>query len=347
MSDYQPPEMYRPYPTRSHPLADAAGRHAKDWARRMGMLGTFWEERDIDELGAATFAARTHPDASESALHLLSEWHIWGFHLVAHIGDEYRRTRDIAGAKHFARRLPTFMPLDSAVVASPVNAAERGLADLWVRTAPSMPGALREQLRRNVKSYGDSHVEELSNLCQDRVPDPSGYLATRTQTFGVAWAHDLIRHTIDDRVPQEVFDTWPMRALLAAFFEATGPQSDARTYREDVRGDTKVNNGVHVYTRFLGCPPQRAGEVLNSLGTERLRRFENLAITEVPALAVELGMGLADGERLLRHIDHLRQFTAGTHDWLCRERTPPARRPSATKRLPGPPAAPTALLNLL
>ncbi|MCP3802737.1 hypothetical protein NLX83_26030 [Allokutzneria sp. A3M-2-11 16] len=314
MSAYRQPEMYRPYPARSNPRAAEAGAHARDWARRTGMLAGLWDERDIDELGAATFAAHTHPEAAEAALFLLSEWHIWGFYLAGHFG-EYRRTRDIGGAKLFARRLVAFTTTEAL---TPGNPAERGLVDLWPRTTRTMPAEQRERLRRNIQCYVDAHVEELFNLCQNRVPDPSSYLATRTRTLGVPWAHDLIRHLIDDELPRQVFSTWPMRALLAAFFEATAPQRDAWSYQEDGSRGMTTNNGVHVYARFLGCSSQRAGEILNNLGTERLRRFENLAITEVPALAVELGLGLTDGERLLRHIDHLRQFTAGTHQWIQR-----------------------------
>ncbi|SDM85037.1 terpene synthase family protein [Allokutzneria albata] len=314
MSEYRQPEMYRPYPARCNSRVAEAGAHATDWARRTGMLAALWDERDVDELGAATFAAHAHPEVAEPALFLLSEWHIWGFYLAEHFA-EHRRTRDIGGAKLFARRVAAFTAAESL---TPGNPVERGLADLWSRTTRAMPRELKERLRRNIQGYVDAHVEELFNLCQNRVPDPSSYLATRTRTLGVPWVHDLIRHLVDHELPRQVFETWPMRALLAAFFEATALQRDAWSYQEDGGRGAKINNGVHVYARFLGCSSQRAGEILNNLGTERLRRFENLAITEVPALAVELGLGLADGERLLRHIDHLRQFTAGTHQWIQR-----------------------------
>ncbi|WP_143261806.1 hypothetical protein [Allokutzneria sp. NRRL B-24872] len=315
MSAYRRPEMYRPYPLRSNPRTSEAAAHATDWARRTGMLKALWTEHDIEELGAATFAAHTHPEAAEPALFLLSEWHIWGFALVEHFG-EFRRTRDVGAAKLLARRLAACTTTESL---TPGNAVERGLADLWPRTTRTMPDELRERLRRHLQECADAHVEELSNLCQNRVPDPSSYLATRTRTVGAHWAHDLIRHLIDDELPQQVFATWPMRALLDAFSETLGLQWDAWSYEEDASRAEKTNNGVNVYARFLGCSSQRAGEILNNLGTERLRRFENLAITEVPALAVELGLGLADGERLLRHIDRLRQFTAGAQQWVQRE----------------------------
>ena len=58
----------------------------------------------------------------------------------------------MAGAKVFNARLLAFMPLDStAAPPVPLNAVERGLADLWTRTAAPMSPNARRQFRSAVE----------------------------------------------------------------------------------------------------------------------------------------------------------------------------------------------------
>lgn len=64
---------------------------------------------------------------------------------MAHLGtygDDYYpvvfgRTHDMVGAKVSNERLSQFMPVESTVTPLPVNALERGLADLW--SVPRVP----------------------------------------------------------------------------------------------------------------------------------------------------------------------------------------------------------------
>ena len=94
-----------------------------------------WDAHKLWAFDFALCAAGIYPDSNLEELDLASQWLTWGTW-----GDDYYpvafgRTRDLAGAKVSNERLARFMPVESAELPVPVNAIERGLADLWLRTA--------------------------------------------------------------------------------------------------------------------------------------------------------------------------------------------------------------------
>ncbi len=99
-----------------------------------------WNEHKLRAFDFALCSAGIHPDATADQLNLTTDWLAWGTY-----GDDYYpvifgRTRDLVGAKACTRRLSEFMPVEPtdiplSVVPVPGNALERGLADLWARTA--------------------------------------------------------------------------------------------------------------------------------------------------------------------------------------------------------------------
>ena len=82
---------------------------------------------------------RIDPDAPGSELDLSTGWLTWGTYADDYFPVVFGRTRDMAGAKVFNERLSAFMPLDLGATPAPTNPVERGLADLWLRTAAPMP----------------------------------------------------------------------------------------------------------------------------------------------------------------------------------------------------------------
>ena len=116
-----------------------------------------WDEHKLDALRLRRCARRgIHPDATADELDLDLGWLAWGTYGDDYFPAVFGRTRDLAGAKvfnapavgvHAGRRAPT--------AASPANPVERGLADLWARTAgPDDPSA-RRQFRKAIEDMTD------------------------------------------------------------------------------------------------------------------------------------------------------------------------------------------------
>ena len=148
---FELPKFYEPYPARCNPHLEAARDHSKAWARDMGMIegSGIWDEDDFDSHDYALLCAYTHPDASTAKLATVTDWYVWVFFFDDHFLERFKRSQDIAGAKAYLDRLPSFMPLHSDGPGTgpdegPSNAVERGLADLWARTVPAMSEGWRK-----------------------------------------------------------------------------------------------------------------------------------------------------------------------------------------------------------
>lgn len=186
------PEFDLPFGTTLSPHLDGARVRIVDWARRMGILEAqpgvpgshIWDEERLVAIDLPLCAAGLQPDATAEELDLSSGWLTWGTY-----GDDWfpvvhGRLRDLAGARLANARLSLFMPLDGSAAPEPVNALERGLADLWQRTAAPMDERARRTFRTAVESMTASWLWELANQAQNRIPDPVDYIEMRRLTFG-------------------------------------------------------------------------------------------------------------------------------------------------------------------
>jgi germacradienol/geosmin synthase len=197
------PEFYMPFAARANPHLDRAREHVKAWAREMQMLDSGlggWHEAGFDAADFGLLTALTHPDATAAELDLVSDWHVWGFFADDAFVPAFKRTRDLAAAKAFVARLRAFMPSDPATMPVPANPVERGLADLWRRTAPAMPADLRGLFAAHVMAFIGSWLWELASLSQNRVPDPVDYIEMRRTTGGAHLSAALGRHTLAEEV---------------------------------------------------------------------------------------------------------------------------------------------------
>jgi germacradienol/geosmin synthase len=207
------PPFYMPYTARVNVHLEHARQHCIDWARSMGMLEplpgvpgpSVWTEKKLAGYDFAVCAARLHPDATAPQLDLSSAWLTWGTY-----GDDtfpvyYGSTRNLAAAKAQNDRLSMFMPLDGAPMPPALNPLERGLADLWIRTATPMPTAHQRQFRKGVEVMTESWLWELLNQIQHRIPDPVDYIEMRRKTFGSDLTMNLARITKGANIPPAIF----------------------------------------------------------------------------------------------------------------------------------------------
>lgn len=335
------PEFSMPFSARLNPHVDAVRQHGRQWARRMGMLGgadrrelPVWDEPGFEAADFGLFAALTHPEASARDLELVNDWHLWGFFTDDYFVTAYKRPRDLVGAKAFLARLPAFMPIEGAETPTPVNPVERGLADVWQRTAPGLSVEARRALAGSVQDFIGSWWWELANLTQNRVPDPVDYVEMRRRTGGTAFSIGLAQHALGEEIPAEIFETHPMRSLLNSFADVGPLRNDIFSYQKEIEREDDVGNGVVVVQRFLEIDPQRAADILNDLTDARLSQFQHVATHELPALFDELELSAAVRDTLRRYVDALGRWMAGDLEWSKR-----------TGRYAEPPPATTIRLN--
>jgi germacradienol/geosmin synthase len=227
----------------------------------------------------------------------------------------FGNTRDMAGAKVFNARLSTFMPLDLTPIPLPVNAVERGLADLWSRTASPMPANARRRVRRAVEDMTASWLWELANHMQHRIPDPVDYVEMRRRTFGSDLTMTLRQLTPGREIPSAISRTRPMWELVNSAADFACLTNDIFSYRKEVEVEGELHNGVLVIQSFLDCDAQRAIEVVNDLMTSRIRQFEHIVATELPALFDEVALEGTTRETLNGYVEGLQDWMAGVLNW--------------------------------
>ncbi|RJL31412.1 terpene synthase family protein [Bailinhaonella thermotolerans] len=318
-----PGEPLMPYPIRMSPHLGAAREHCVEWAREMGMfdavpgmeLGGVWDERRMREIDLAHCAAMIHPDADPAGLNLSADWLTWGTY-----GDDFYpvvfgATRDLAAAKACTDRLPAFMPLDAGETPVPANAIERGLADLWRRTAGPMPEGARRRFRAAVETMTESWLWELANQAANRIPDPIDYVEMRRRTFGSDMTMGLARLAHWDEVPEELYLTRTMRELETAAQDYACFTNDLFSYQKEIEFEGEMHNLVLVIENFLGVDRWRARDVVADLMTARMRQFQHIVAEELPAMFDEHDLDPSVREILTRHAERLKNWMSGILEW--------------------------------
>ncbi|MEV5681392.1 terpene synthase family protein [Streptomyces sp. NPDC052164] len=317
------PDFGLPYPlTLSPHLAGARNRNI-EWARRMGMLGPLpgrpgshvWDERRARNIDLPLCSAGIDPDATPEELDLSSNWLTWGTY-----GDDlypviYGRARDLAGAWAANERLRSFMPLDGKPVPEPTDAMERGLADLWARTAGPMDEASRRTFRKAVDDMLDSWLWELANQAQNRVPDPVDYIEMRRFTFGADMTMRLSRLSHGDRVPADVYRSGPIRSLENAAVDYATLLNDLFSYQKEIEYEGEVHNCVLVVQNFFGVDYPTAVSMVHELMQGRLRQFEHVIEHELPLLYDDFALDADAREILDTYVLDLQNWLAGILNW--------------------------------
>jgi germacradienol/geosmin synthase len=323
----EPPEVYRPHPTRVSPHLDTARRSSIAWTRRMGMLDPvplpapgapasgLWTEHQVTVFDFAYCAAMLQPEAPAADLETLAGWLTWGTYADDYFPAVFNRTRDVAAARLFIERLVLFMPLEGGTTPAPVNPVERGLGDLWARTAALLEPPSRREFRAAVEKMLRSWLWELANHVQHRIPDPVDYIEMRRLTFGseLTMVYAWLRHGW--RLPAALLDSRPMESLRNAAFDYSGLVNDIFSYQKEIEFEGELNNGVLVVQHFLGCDRQRATDIVNDLVTQRMHQFERIAADELPVLARDLGIDEAARADLDGYVAGLRDWMAGVVEW--------------------------------
>ncbi|MEU9859800.1 terpene synthase family protein [Streptomyces sp. NPDC047971] len=315
------PDFYVPYPARLNPHVETARVHTREWARAMGMLegSGVWEEHDLESHDYALLCSYTHPDCDAEALSLVTDWYTWVFFFDDHFLEIFKRTQDRAGGKAYLDRLPAFMPRDPATaMPDPANPVEAGLADLWTRTVPAMSPAWRARFSEATEALLYESLWELDNINEGRIANPVEYIEMRRKVGGAPWSAGLVEYAAGAEVPERVAHSRPLRVLRDSFSDAVHLRNDLFSYQREVEDEGENSNGVLVLEKFLGCTTQEAAEAVNDLLTSRLQQFENTALTEVPGLCLEQGLGPGECAAVAAYAKGLQDWQSGGHEWHLR-----------------------------
>ncbi len=318
------PKFYMPFSTTLNPNLDAARKHSKQWARQMGMLATLpgipdafiWNDHKFDVADVALCGAWIHPNGSEHELNLTACWLVWGTYADDYFPAIYGNIRDLAGAKVFNARLGAFMPLDdSTPPAVPTNPVEKGLADIWSRTAGPMSSTARSEFRRAIQDMTDSWVWELANQTQNRIPDPIDYIEMRRKTFGSDLTMSLSRLSQGGEIPMEIYYSRPMRSLENSAADFACFTNDIFSYQKEIEFEGEIHNCVLVVQNFLNCGIVEAVEIVNNLMTARAQQFQHIVKTELPVLFEDFNLDESTREKLMKYVEKLEHWMCGVLKW--------------------------------
>ncbi len=350
---FELPELYMPFSARLNLHVEALRKHAKAWAREMGLLGPLpdvrgrwgmWDEDRWDSAQLDLFSALTVPDAELAELELVNDWHVWAVYVKDYFLEYYKRRRDLLGAKAFLSRLPAFAAAEGTVTPVPTNPVERALADLWSRGAKVMSAGLRRSLAGCVEGMAQGLLWELVNLIQNRTPDPVEFEEMRPPLTFTRAARFLILYALHLEDPPEIYLSPPMRALVTAFETGTNMYYNFFAYVRKVDFEHDFNTCVVVMQRFFDCDVQEAVDVINEMAISRLRQFEYTVATELPALFDALDVDTSAREGVLTYVEGLKAYMAGVLSWATSPTTLYGKKASRdAPAAPRPVTVPTGL----
>ena len=335
-----------PFPLTLSPHLEASREHVVSWAATMGLLSEgIWDEARLRAFDLALCSAGIHPEATPGQLDLTTGWLTWGTY-----GDDcypiiFGRGTNIPGARACNDRLAQFMPLDLAAMPVPASALERGLADLWTRTAGPMGTHEREMFRHTITEMTESWVWELSNQAQNRIPDPIDYIEMRRKTFGSDLTMSLSRLAHQGGFRTDVYRLSPVVAMENAAADYACLVNDVFSCQKEIQFEGEIHNAVLVVQKFLDGDAAEAMRVVGELANARMRQFQHIVGTELPPLTATLHLGSAARDAIDGHARSLQDWMSGILNWHkgCHrygEADLARNARSAHTALPGRPAQP-------
>ncbi|MGE7434392.1 terpene synthase family protein [Kitasatospora sp. NPDC001175] len=349
------PEFTMPFTTSLSPHLAGARLENLEWVRRVRLLDAdpgipgsdIWDEQRLTDIDLPLCAAGIDPDATPEELALSSAWLTWGTYADDYYPAVYGRTRNPAGAKLANERFSLFMPIDGESVPEPVTGLERGLADLWQRTAAPLDTEARRDFRAAVEAMTESWLWELANQLQHRIPDPVDYLEMRRTTFGSELTSLLSRISHGRRIPAEIYRSGPVRSLESAAMDYAALMNDVFSYQKEIEFEGEVHNGVLVVQNFFDCDYPTALRIVNDLMTSRITQFQHVAEHELPVLYDDFDLDQQTRRAVDDYVQDFRYWLAGIKIWhedciryreqdILRHSARSGRHLAAARRFAGP-----------
>ncbi|WP_438490511.1 terpene synthase family protein [Streptomyces sp. S186] len=331
----QLPDFPMPFTTTLSPHLETSRCNVVTWAHRMGLLrpqpgvpfSGIWDEDALNRFDPALRAAGRHPDATPDALDLDTQWLAWGTYADDYYPAVFGRTRDVAGAMAATKRLSALMSVEEhrmpvegsdpapAPAPAPANALERGLADLWSRTAGPLTVDARRAFKATVETMTAGWLWELDNTVLHRIPDPVDYIEMRRATSGSELTMSRCRLGHGRRVPPEIYRSGPMRSLENAAADYACLLNDVFSYGKEIEYEGEVHNGILVVQNFFACDHPSALAIVHDLMTSRMREFQYIAATQLPVVYDDFGLSAEARATLDGYVGQLENWLAGLLTW--------------------------------
>lgn len=314
---FEIPEVYMPFATTVSPHLDAVRAGLKSWARRTGMFSpipgdSVWDEQAFDAADLALCCSLVYSEKSIPEIEHSAAWFAWMTHFDDYIVLMFGHTRNPAGAKALAARLLEFMPIEPVIPSPlPMNFVERGLIDLWSRTAPSLSVPQREVLRSALERWLDCHVQEIADRATRRVSDPIDYMEMRKLTFGMDVALRMAVMSPDFALPPELRGNRSVHEMEMCACDAMCLYNDIISYEKEIEFEGEPHNAVLVVQHFLDCDFAEALLWVERLIAARIGRFEHIVAVELPILLGDPALDAQVAERLNRWVKQLERWMSG------------------------------------
>lgn len=313
---YTLPSFDVPFVLTLSPHLDQAREEIITWGREMGIHSEgIWDEAKHRGFDLALCSAGLDPDATPGELFLSAAWLTWGTYADDVYPWVFGRLRDLAGLKVQTARLKQCMPLDLVLTVVPANATERGLADLWQKTAGPMSAQFRAVFRETVDKMVDAWVWEVINIHQNRIPDPVDYLEMRRSTFGSELTTALSRFSHSGMVPPELWGTRVIQTMERSAMDYCCLLNDVFSYLKEIQYEGEVHNMVRVVENFVGVSQARAFEITYALMDARLDQFVRSVDQDLPKMFEDLSLDSATRAALTRYSTELQDWIAGIINW--------------------------------
>ncbi|MFE3580856.1 terpene synthase family protein [Streptomyces vinaceus] len=318
------PDFYMPFPLTLSPHLDLARRELVLWSRQMGLLepqpgdpgSDIWDEDKLVGMDFALCAAGIDPDATPEALCLAAQWLTWGTYADDYYPKVFAGSKSPAAARAATDRLVSMIPVDPAEAPEPFTAMERGLKELWARTAAGMGPAVRAEFRGHLVGMLDSWVWEIGNAVVNRIPDPVDYAEMRRFTFGTYMTMFLAKLGHEgDGVPPEVHRDGVMRSLESAAADVGCITNDLFSYQKEIEVEGEVHNHVLVTQNFFDIDYPRAFAIVADLMVQRTKEFEHIRDHQLPVLYEDRGLDARARASLDAYVRELEDWMAAVLNW--------------------------------
>jgi germacradienol/geosmin synthase len=311
------PDLQLPFPLRLNENLPAARTYTVEWCERMGMFdGSLWDAEKVSDFDFALCAAGIDPTGTADDLRLSSVWLAWGTYADDYYPTTFGRKRDRLGATVQTERLKMFLPTqDGADQPQPQNALERGLADLWLRTATDMTEAARGYLRNAVISMVESWLWELDNVALNKVPDPIDYLEMRRRTFGAELTACLASIKRGNVVPPELTQHEAIASLENSAADYACMINDVYSYQKEIQYEGDVHNMLLVVQTFFDCSYEDASRIIDDVMAQRLAQFQRAAEIELPLAYADYDLDEKARAALDGRAAQLRDWIAAVLNW--------------------------------
>ncbi|GAA5188724.1 hypothetical protein GCM10023322_40030 [Rugosimonospora acidiphila] len=307
--------FYMPIPSRRSPDCERARTDHLAWPSALGLITTEAAAERHRTADYADLAARFYPSATGADLDLGVDLMTF-FFLFDDLFDGPRGA-DPQQAKQLTDVVAAALDGPLPTTAPPIA---HGFADTWRRTCQGMSPAWRARAARTWRGYLAGYVDEASSRHYDTPYETAGeYLAMRRRTIGAQPTVDLAERVGRYEVPQRLFDSAILTAMLQIAIDTNIIDNDiASLEKEEARGEQ--NNMVLILMRQHGWTRSQSITHMQDEVRTRLEQFLLLE-TCLPKVYDTFSLGAKEREAVEEYrTDGIRALIRGAYDWHRRSK---------------------------